>query len=914
MNAIRRQKKLILLSGISGLLVFVPLPGQAQVPIIIKAPQGTSILAGSGLNLNVQASSGTPLAYQWLLNSTPISGATSSSYAITFAQKANAGSYQVALTNNSGTVTTPPAVVNVVTADQTNIMDQLVGHYPFEQTYADVSGRGNSGTPSGTPGWTETGKCGGGAAHLQTSPDGSVLNFVSLAAPDDFAFGTSTNFSISLWVRYTQAMGEFPLIANMDWASPSGSGWGIAAGPDGGVHWAIAGGPGTIKRYQGSPGTLTNGIWHHIAVTFERTGNATTYLDGAVVGTTALGSSANDVSTVAGLSLNIAQDGTGTFTGGGTAGIDVGIDDVGIWQRALTADEVYWIFAKAARSANLEQNVFGIGGAGTPTRITGQWDFDQGDLKATYGQDLEYGDGSGGPMATHTSFGTTTSFGIPDVRGASAHVMKYTRNENPPDNYVQGYTMHHGIAPNGGGTLVNQWTLVADILFPDLHQGDQYSAFIEIQNSVDSDADLAVHEESPGVGGIGISGRYPGNLTQGQWHQVVFAVDMAATPGVITKFIDGVKAADQTDADGSGLDGRFSLSDVAHLFSDGGHDNEVNDYYVDHVQIRDGKLGDAEIVALARGTKITGQWDFDNGDLKATVGQDLAYGDGPGGYMATQTSFGTTTSFGIPDIGGVPAKVMKYTRSENPPDNYVQGYTMHHGIAPNGGGTLVNQWTLIVDILYPDLHQGDQYSAFIEIQNSTDSDADLAVHEESPGVGGIGISGRYPGNLTQGQWHRVAFAVDMAATPGVISKFIDGVKAADQTDADGSGLDGRFALSDVAHLFSDGGHDNEVNTYYVNSVQIRDGKLGDAEINALGGPQASGISGGPVAPISTRPTLHTSFNGTALTVSWDPGVTGFILEATDSLTNPNWSNVPGVVNNSVTVNPTGVSKFYRLRQ
>src|SRR5204862_1496738 len=209
--------------------------------------------------------------------------------------------------------------------------------------------------------------------------------------------------------------------------------------------------------------------------------------------------------------------------------------------------------------------------------------------------------------------------------------------------------------------------------------------------------------------------------------------------------------------------------------------------------------------------------------------------------MATQTSFSTTAAFGIPAIGGQAAKVMKYTRSETPPDNYVQGYTMHHGIAPNGGGTLVNKWTLITDILYPDLHQGDQYSAFIEIQNSTDSDADLAVHEESPGVGGIGISGRYPGNLTQGQWHRVAFAVDMAATPGVISKFIDGVKAADQTDADGRGLDGRFALSDVAHLFSDGGHDNEVNTYYVNSVQIRDTKLTDAEVVSLGGPQADGI-------------------------------------------------------------------------
>ena len=51
-----------------------------------------------------------------------------------------------------------------------------------------------------------------------------------------------------------------------------------------------------------------------------------------------------------------------------------------------------------------------------------------------------------------------------------------------------------------------------------------------------------------------------------------------------------------------------------------------------------------------------------------------------------------------------------------------------------------------------------------------------------------------------------------------MTKFIDGVKAADQTDADGRGLDGRFSLIDVAHLFSDGGNDNEVNSFYVNSA------------------------------------------------------------------------------------------------
>ena len=66
--------------------------------------------------------------------------------------------------------------------------------------------------------------------------------------------------------------------------------------------------------------------------------------------------------------------------------------------------------------------------------------------------------------------------------------------------------------------------------------------------------------------------------------------------------------------------------------------------------------------------KITAQWDFDQGDLRASLGKDLEYGDGPTGRVKAHTCFGTTTSFGIPDIGGKPAKVMKYTRDEFTPD------------------------------------------------------------------------------------------------------------------------------------------------------------------------------------------------------------------------------------------------------
>jgi hypothetical protein len=51
-----------------------------------------------------------------------------------------------------------------------------------------------------------------------------------------------------------------------------------------------------------------------------------------------------------------------------------------------------------------------------------------------------------------------------------------------------------------------------------------------------------------------------------------------------------------------------------------------------------------------------------------------------------------------------------------------------------------------------------------------------------------------------------------------------------------------------------------------------------------------------------------------LTISWAQSVTGFTLESTDSLLNPVWTAVPGVANNSVTVQIGSGSKFYRLRK
>src|SRR5882757_9238515 len=91
---------------------------------------------------------------------------------------------------------------------------------------------------------------------------------------------------------------------------------------------------------------------------------------------------------------------------------------------------------------------------------------------------------------------------------------------------------------------------------------------------------------------------------------------------------------------------------------------------------------------------ITGQWDFKAGNLNATIGADLGYLDTP---TQTGTIFGTTTALGISNIGGQPTNVMEFPTLL---DEF-GGYSAPHGAVGNGGGAYVNQYTVIMDVLFP---------------------------------------------------------------------------------------------------------------------------------------------------------------------------------------------------------------------
>ena len=320
---------------------------------------------------------------------------------------------------------------------------------------------------------------------------------------------------------------------------------------------------------------------------------------------------------------------------------------------------------------------------------------------------------------------------------------------------------------------------------------------------------------------------------------------------------------------------------------------------------------------------ITGHWDFADGTLAPTVGYALEY-PSPAAQAATQ--FGTASSFGIPGIGGQDVPVLRFTGAAA--QNIY--FTMRHNAAPNGEGRLVNLWTLILDLHFPENGAGSWFS-FGQIDNlDNTNDGELFANfadrlgSGAPNDGGIGIGGQYTNTedfetyIQRGQWHRVAFAVDMTNendfAEAVLSKFIDGKKFQDQLRGT-ENLDGRHALRDRLLLFAD--EDGESQLVYVHSVQIRNYKMTDADIAALGAPVAAGI---PINTTVINPPIPTNLEAAAavangqFTLTWTGGTGPFQVQRKASLTDATWTTVATTDERTFTAPTEADAALYQVVQ
>ncbi len=228
------------------------------------------------------------------------------------------------------------------------------------------------------------------------------------------------------------------------------------------------------------------------------------------------------------------------------------------------------------------------------------------------------------------------------------------------------------------------------------------------------------------------------------------------------------------------------------------------------------------------------EWTFNSGDLATGLGNGtMTYADG---QTSTLTSFGNTGG-GVPNIGGQTASYLHVPVMPNPANGY---YLTLNDTGPNGGGSYVNNYTVIYDLLSPG---AANWTALFNTDpaNSSGNDADFYVAADgSVGIGSGGYSAA--GVIAPDTWYRLAF-VDNGTS---LSYYVNGAFVGQQTS--GVSIDGRWSLYSNADpgadllLFNEGDTSgNYTHELYINSLAFVDRALTGSELAALGGPAAPGI-------------------------------------------------------------------------
>ncbi|RYD67501.1 MAG: PKD domain-containing protein, partial [Verrucomicrobiaceae bacterium] len=233
------------------------------------------------------------------------------------------------------------------------------------------------------------------------------------------------------------------------------------------------------------------------------------------------------------------------------------------------------------------------------------------------------------------------------------------------------------------------------------------------------------------------------------------------------------------------------------------------------------------ILATASHAGLVGLWKFDDSTNigKATVGSDLAVGGIAPTYSETLAD-GLSNS-----LAGV------ITTASNLDTNYLRAT---HGIAANGGGTKVNQYSIVVDVFSPAASRSSWrtiYQAEYTTSNGGGAlDAEYFIRNSDDKLGSADIT--YAGTAIQeANWTRLVITVDLttaggASAPRMISYLNGGTGMNHTGTVAAAGLDQRYALGSSVDFFGDNDGDNA--PLNIAALAIYDHVLTAAEVAALG--------------------------------------------------------------------------------
>ena len=412
----------------------------SHAPQISSQPQSLTVIAGKTATFSVGAFGDQPLTYQWYNGTTAIAGATLPYLALTNATAANAGSYHAVITNSYGSATSNTVTLAVNPGSTgTGGMIYDLDQTPVTGTNAIVDTLGaTAGTLVGTPPPPLVAGARSYTGSAWNFGAGSANVFIGANAFTNRLGDTNqtTGLTVGMWVNLAYAINS-----GLD----NNRALGIGNGNNNICDVTTSNGSGAFlftfnQTINVSSGAVLDGNWHHVVATLDyqkSTNNVSLYVDGKNV-SNATSAVTNPFSTTA-TSVTI-----GKYNNGGGGAFKGSLDQVIIYDRALTAGEIASFYSAgalanqaplvvvsaAATTLQLPASTDAVyatvtddGLPASPGTVTGSWS----QVSAPAGGKVNFG--SAGSPSSSLTFSPN-----PPVTGT--YVVRYTASDGQLSNFA----------------------------------------------------------------------------------------------------------------------------------------------------------------------------------------------------------------------------------------------------------------------------------------------------------------------------------------------------------------------------------------------------------------------------------------------------------------------------------------------
>jgi sugar lactone lactonase YvrE len=182
-------------------------------PAITTQPGSLTVISGAPASMSVVASGTAPLAYQWSLDGSTISGANSTTYTLPAAASRNAGSYTCVITNSAGSVTSTAAILTVNTAPAITAQPANQTVIAGSTTTLSVTATGN---PAVTYQWRKDGvNLSGATSNALSLSNVTSANAGSYTCVITNTVGSITSNSATLTVNPSSALANLSVRTTM---------------------------------------------------------------------------------------------------------------------------------------------------------------------------------------------------------------------------------------------------------------------------------------------------------------------------------------------------------------------------------------------------------------------------------------------------------------------------------------------------------------------------------------------------------------------------------------------------------------------------------------------------------------------------------------------------------------------------